>query len=987
MARFNVFGKPIVFDVGGTVSGDERAPPSQEISEGNDITSFTKDQAAEYLREETEKSEQKIGENFSNDSTNLNSYSNSALTPNYSLAPGEITPEAIVKKKKTDSGVSGNKLLPGVVGGRPGVEDTDKTVVPKYTSAILTKNRFTSSNKRNGTEQFRVNPDHSIEGMGSWNGFRTSPNGKEFSDGDLANVGALLTLRATREIGALDSYGAGGPDGTLASVASILPGGAQAGLLKVSVSNLDVTAVLNSIIDNRVEPANLDVNKTFSEHKVLEISKDSYGQMNNTLESFSGLLPLGMIGLSTALVLSLKIAMKAILAVFLLISSASKSSTSKTDSIGRHFLGNYQKSAAFEDGGFPPIPLPASLFGLRETTHSFGDCVNAGIEAFFGGGVGDSFKRILETPGFYAVFCRSIVMSGNTIVTQVKGVIKGNPVQVAQNIIALVDVIKSSKIVSAMNMFAAIGDSALTLKNSEVLTAGRLSTIDSIDDSTSTGYKSRLKDSLRLAWGAGNSPSAFLLPRSLQTSLSMFSHLAKTSLNPALSGLVKNRIDAQRALGNVNSHALDHEVVRETESVLDAEYMPFYFHDLRTHEIIAFPAFLSSLSDNYSANWETSDAYGRVDPVKTYKSTNRKISLSFYIASTSLEDFDQMWYKINKLVTLVYPQWSEGTLLKNTNANFIQPFSQIQSASPIIRIRLGDLLRTNYSRFSLARLFGIGQKTDLALSPEITTDFNNFVIPGMSVPTLNEEALQNIEIRARDFYDTSKPLIKDKIYNAYPGEYSEAEDKGPGGAAAAAASAVGIGSSKPKDRKSIMMLSRVKITKIVDNETYNVVFIDEKGKTLFKDKKYVAQRSQLSVNISTILGDSKVVDMSDGDIKALDAFFNPANNSIVKSFESVSGKGLACVIDSIDFSWLDNFTWETQVYGSRAPKTCKVQMSITPIHDIAPGIDSDGFNRAPIYNVGTAVNAFGGDSYDETGVGRDAFLRKLGQLSSKLSKK
>ena len=43
--------------------------------------------------------------------------------------------------------------------------------------------------------------------------------------------------------------------------------------------------------------------------------------------------------------------------------------------------------------------------------------------------------------------------------------------------------------------------------------------------------------------------------------------------------------------------------------------------------------------------------------------------------------------------------------------------------------------------------------------------------------------------------------------------------------------------------------------------------------------------------------------------------------------------------------------------GNRAPRSCKIQMSFDPIHDIAPGLDSDGFNRAPIYPVGNVINS------------------------------
>jgi hypothetical protein len=51
--------------------------------------------------------------------------------------------------------------------------------------------------------------------------------------------------------------------------------------------------------------------------------------------------------------------------------------------------------------------------------------------------------------------------------------------------------------------------------------------------------------------------------------------------------------------------------------------------------------------------------------------------------------------------------------------------------------------------------------------------------------------------------------------------------------------------------------------------------------------------------------------------------------------------------------------------GNRAPRSCKVQMSFEPIHDIAPGLDHEGFNRAPIYPVGNLVNSIVEGGLDE----------------------
>jgi len=93
--------------------------------------------------------------------------------------------------------------------------------------------------------------------------------------------------------------------------------------------------------------------------------------------------------------------------------------------------------------------------------------------------------------------------------------------------------------------------------------------------------------------------------------------------------------------------------------------------------------------------------------------------------------------------------------------------------------------------------------------------------------------------------------------------------------------------------------------------------------------------------------------------------FMASNNVIVKSFESIGGKGLPGFIDSMNFDWHEKVTWagigDPNNTNNSAPKLCKVTISFTPIHDISPGIDAFGKNRAPIYPVGnsdTTKNSF-----------------------------
>ena len=203
----------------------------------------------------------------------------------------------------------------------------------------------------------------------------------------------------------------------------------------------------------------------------------------------------------------------------------------------------------------------------------------------------------------------------------------------------ILSIIKTNDILNIMNVAATIGDISITTApgwTGGVMPEVGQWNVDRLPDGPATRIsKSRSQTGLTsnsLAW-RGNSVPA--------------------------SELIKNTYVDVKAEGA--AARIPNDIVERMENLLDSEYVPFYFHDLRTNEIVSFHAFLENLGDSYSPEYTSSRGYGRIDPVKIYKSTTRTITFSFYIAATSKEDFNEMWWKINKLTSLVYPQWSKGT--------------------------------------------------------------------------------------------------------------------------------------------------------------------------------------------------------------------------------------------------------------------------------------------------------------------------------------
>ncbi len=658
----------------------------------------------------------------------------------------------------------------------------------------------------------------------------------------------------------------------------------------------------------------------------------------------------------------------------------------------------------------------------------------------------------------------------------------------------LYSVFRNNKLIEFYNVMATIGEVSLKSTNgsrSLTSTGKFMRDVDSLPDSPASrvgkSRKKRGNSETNLSIEQSDVPSSYLLPANIIRAASLLDN-SVLGENPTR-GLLGSKLAAQTytSIGVDGAfNRIPKEVVKNLEDRLDAEYVPFYFHDLRTNEIISFHAFLSDLSDTITAEYQSTKGYGRLDPVQTYSGTTRSLSFSFTVMATNRQDFDAMWVKINKLVTLLYPQWTQGTLLANSNgaSRFYQPFSQVLGASPIMRLRIGDVIKSNYSRFSLARTFGIGDR-EVAAKP----------LPGGVENALDTVApgLMNVINAGRSFVDNAQSLILDSAlyiwlsaYGSPIGTATTIVDTIFGQSGANAASRLissgvanalsellingfvapwavsGIlnqlsdpnleaqgqiaGSGDPPFDFIPDGLSGFFLRKYILRPNTNKGYLSKSGKRFFtqrrlqvrliKKEKGLLRSNRIDYEVKVVdpnadsgmVSDNLLVthadilpdpgemflnsiagiallstdltglaDLGADDLKseltkslnslstnlnvpneAMDAirmayasdeskFMDPANNPFVRAFDTTKGRGLAGVFKSVTFNWLqDDFLWETD-FNARAPIGCKVQLQFDVIHDIPPGLDHSGYNRAPLYNVGEIMKHAAGDVYSDTG--------------------
>lgn len=959
---------------------------------------------------------------------------------------GDITD--VYDKGAGSSTYTGNTLLNAGVGEGSGPHSAPSGEIPTLTSEVLKNNRFNP-----GGESPYI--DDGGYSHGIW---RTQKQlGKYDASGtgvsleDLSQVGLSLMLRATDK-------GAKTPKD--ASKGASITGGIGLALQLERITDLGYLSAnrvaedipnLSALVgspNNFPALQGKNANSHFWPGNGNNIETDdpgmmtkSYGVLNSHMETFDGPLPLSMIVLAVLAAIATLVAGLVIAALILLIDLiASIGNTTADGSPDNPWSFGSSDPSAPDYGKDNWSKMVKGMMGvpvLRSGKNVF-ICMIFGVLKFF-------VPRVFGvSAGYYVVCSRNAVRDLDQIVDAFKS-FPSDPLGIIEGIFILIEAFVTSATYKFCVTMAKLGDivvmaGGLFGKGETGWIAMGPGDMSSAPPTLSNLHrKSRLlmdgeNNSGHLAMGLNNLPSLFLIPGHLDAAVSKF---GKSSFNALQNGEAITTIPGEDGLPRWGSDAagLNKEAafpvmgrfttddVRKYEAALDTQYMPFYFQDLRTNELLAFHAFVEGISDSFSPKWTATSGFGRMDPVQTYESTSRNIGITFHIISTSPEDFSDMYLQINRLVNLVYPSWSAGMKRKDVmNNSFMQPFSQVPTASPVIRMRLGDLFKSNYSKVGMTRLFGAG--TEAIHFEPIEGDPPTDVDPSEIAAKLAETKL-----RTRYMHNHIDPMAAQLINAAiiagplavaaaiggvsppkgyYPGDKISAQ-LGADAAAGFKVAKGGNGVFKKKLKRYPAKTCKGEIIGYIVKPMLNMS--DDKKKKSGRKRKaqsvlYVIKPDEtLEPDATKFLAGCKGVGFivpvgelwMDWDATTIKiktelanppapipnpfapppdplinaqaeevAFFDSENNAVIRSFESAGGQGIAGVITNLDFDWNDK-TWEINI-GSRGPQSVKVTMGFAPIHDIPMGLDHGGAMRAPAYPVGESVKQYFGANgpYDLT---------------------
>ena len=151
---------------------------------------------------------------------------------------------------------------------------------------------------------------------------------------------------------------------------------------------------------------------------------------------------------------------------------------------------------------------------------------------------------------------------------------------------------------------------------------------------------------------------------------------------------------------------------------------------------LEFPAFLTDFSQQFDSTWNTEDVFGRMDPIATFQSTKRTISLGFDVPSATSDGAKENLKKTQDLVKMVYPVYKEigGT--------------SVLSKPPLVRIQFANLLKGVQGGGLLGWISGLSWKPVMDMGmfasefyPKVISI--SFSFNALHEMTLNQESLDN----------------------------------------------------------------------------------------------------------------------------------------------------------------------------------------------------------------------------------------------------
>lgn len=89
-----------------------------------------------------------------------------------------------------------------------------------------------------------------------------------------------------------------------------------------------------------------------------------------------------------------------------------------------------------------------------------------------------------------------------------------------------------------------------------------------------------------------------------------------------------------------------------------------YFIELKhlpSSQDVKFKAMLTQFEDQYTSDWNTEQVFGRMDPIKSFRGTQRVITLGWDVVAGSIEEARHNLRECSTLLSMLYPSYEGAT--------------------------------------------------------------------------------------------------------------------------------------------------------------------------------------------------------------------------------------------------------------------------------------------------------------------------------------
>lgn len=108
-------------------------------------------------------------------------------------------------------------------------------------------------------------------------------------------------------------------------------------------------------------------------------------------------------------------------------------------------------------------------------------------------------------------------------------------------------------------------------------------------------------------------------------------------------------------------------------------------YHIPSKQSVTFKAFVTSYQDKFASEFNTEDVYGRMDPIQTFKTTKRNISLGWDVVSASAREAKENLERCTKLFQMLYPSYAKA-------GGGVSSASTI-TGGPIFRLKFVNLIQ------------------------------------------------------------------------------------------------------------------------------------------------------------------------------------------------------------------------------------------------------------------------------------------------------